>query len=101
MLAISYTAQVLRVMERWTDTDSPEGSASIITVDGNVMDSKYLRGIGISLLATQVPTLYVLEHSTDEAIKVLWPKLCILQPMDHNSLNSYATVHKQDALRQK
>lgn len=60
MSAISYTAHVLRVMERWTDTDSLEGYTSIITADGNVMVGEYLRGICISLLATHIPILYIL-----------------------------------------
>lgn len=60
MSAISYTAHVLRVVERWTDTDSLEGYTSIITADGNVMAGEYLRGICISLLATHIPILYIL-----------------------------------------
>jgi hypothetical protein len=42
-----------------------------MTVNGDVMASKYLRGICVSLLTTHIPTPYILQIFTDEAVKVL------------------------------
>jgi hypothetical protein len=58
------------MIKRWTVTYSLEGCLSM-TVNGDVMASKYLRGICVSLLTTHIPTPYILQIFTDEAVKVL------------------------------